>query len=219
MKYLSTILILFINISAFSQKQFVDYNYNPMTEKEFKELVNSKAAFEISAEEKNTRRLVRRNQYGIVNNVNAFYDVIDKNLEKKIKRFDYIIVFYNPGEDSCNTSGKKYTKNKAYYRRIKKYRETREQQLKDIIPNFKVLYINQVDAENIDSKLENYRDPERLFEKLFFKYHYPCSSIVVVAPDGRYASYLGESGQKTPYYLLMTLIKNEDNPIWISNEK
>jgi hypothetical protein len=84
------------------------------------------------------------------------------------------------------------------------------------VTNFKVLHINQSDADNIDPKLESHPDPLQIFQKLFFRFPFPCGSIIAIAPDGRYASYLGEYGANTPYYLLKTLLKNKDNKKWIS---
>ncbi len=35
-----------------------------------------------------------------------------------------------------------------------------------------------------------------MIERLFFKYHYPCSSFVVISKNGDYISYFGEFGMK-----------------------
>jgi hypothetical protein len=35
-------------------------------------------------------------------------------------------------------------------------------------------------------------DPDGLFEKQFFPFHYPCGSFVVISPKGKYRGILGE---------------------------
>ena len=37
-----------------------------------------------------------------------------------------------------------------------------------------------------------YKDPENIFERLFFKQHYPCGSFVVISKKGKFISYFGE---------------------------
>ncbi len=37
-----------------------------------------------------------------------------------------------------------------------------------------------------------YKDPYGTIERLFFKYHYPCSSFVVLSKEGEFISYFGE---------------------------
>ena len=37
-----------------------------------------------------------------------------------------------------------------------------------------------------------FKDPDEILRNEFFKYHYPCSSVVVIAPSGEFESLLGE---------------------------
>ena len=37
-----------------------------------------------------------------------------------------------------------------------------------------------------------FKDYYNLFEKIFFKIHYPCGSYVIIFPDNTFLSYFGE---------------------------
>ena len=195
-------------------KQYVNYNYDSISKNEFENKVKNKQAYEIPSKRKNTKRLVERTQYGIIQQKEAFYKKLNASLQREIELNDYLIVNYYPGKDNCNTSGIKYVKDDAYYERMKKRKLAENNILKNITPNFKRLLIYQKDVEKPDDQTSFAYDPDGLFEKMFFRYHYPCNSIVVIAPDGKYASYFGEHGSRTKYLLLKTLIKNENNPKW-----
>jgi len=195
-------------------KNYVDYNYDTLSKNEFENKIKNKRAFEIPSKRKNTKRLVERTQYGVIQQEKAFYKKLNASLSQEIKLNDYLIVKYYPGKDNCNTSGINYVKDDAYYEKKRKRKLAENKILKNIAPNFKRLLIYQKDAEKPDDQTSFAYDPDGLFEKMFFRHHYPCNSIVVIAPDGKYASYLGEHGSKTKYKLLITLIKNDNNPDW-----
>ena len=194
--------------------KYVNYNYDNISKSEFENKIKNKQAFEIPSNRKNTKRLVERTQYGIIQQQEAFYKKLKASLDREIKLKDYLIVNYYPGKDNCNTTGTKYVKDSVYYEKRRKRRLAENNILKNIAPNFKRFLIYQKDAEKPDDQKSFAYDPEGLFEKMFFRHHYPCYSIVVIAPDGKYASYFGEHGSRTKYLLLKTLIKNENNPKW-----
>ena len=50
--------------------------------------------------------------------------------------------------------------------------------------------------EKYEGLLDWHKDPDGITEKLFFNYHYPCSSFVVISPNGNYLSYFGEFGKE-----------------------
>jgi len=58
------------------------------------------------------------------------------------------------------------------------------------------LYKDNSGLEKYNKVIKWYKDPNELTEKLFFKHHYPCSSFVVIAPNGDFISYFGEFSQK-----------------------
>ena len=110
-------------------------------------------------------------------------------LNKKIDTTKPIVIIYYPGMDSCNLSGH-YDKDFAKIR--KDDFELRLNNLANVEP----IYIYK-DNKGLKDKYgyEKWnKDPENVVEQLFFRYHYPCQSFVVISKNGKYRSYFGEYG-------------------------
>ena len=54
-----------------------------------------------------------------------------------------------------------------------------------------------------------YKDPYHIIEKLFFKYHYPCSSFVVISKTGEFSSYFGEISKENVWEAAEKMTHNE----------
>ena len=114
------------------------------------------------------------------------YELQNKSSEK-LDDTKPVVIIYHPGKDACNSSGS------ATKETLKNWHKTLEdgvQQLKANAPIY--LYKEKEALEKYDGILNWHKDPDGLTEKLFFKYHYPCSSFVVISSDGEYISYFGE---------------------------
>lgn len=107
------------------------------------------------------------------------------NSENKIQENDIIIINYYPGLDECNKGdGNNFLREKYlnYSKEIKQIR------------NIKQFFFYK-DASNIKkygNKLVWYEDKHNLFEKLFFKIHYPCGSYLILYPNDTYVTFFGE---------------------------
>ena len=103
----------------------------------------------------------------------------------------YIIIIYYPGKDKCNGMERNSTWNifdRDYAKEINKLAEN-----------------NQFWIYKNDEKLKYYypeiinwkKDENQIFEKLFFKMHYPCFSSTVIDENGNFISNLGEFGKQS----------------------
>lgn len=105
--------------------------------------------------------------------------------EKKVLEKDIIVINYYPGSDNCNKKIGSAFLNSKYRNYTKKINN---------INNVKQFYIYK-EIDNIEKhqkKLKWLKDPNEIFEKLFFKIHYPCGSYLIIFPDKTYVSYYGE---------------------------
>jgi len=116
--------------------------------------------------------------------IKNYINNIEKN-DDKILENDIIVINYYPGLDYCNKSaGNEILINRfaSYTRRIKKIKNVKQFYFYKDIGNTK----------KYGKKLVWFKDYYNLFEKIFFKIHYPCGSYVIIFPDNTFLSYFGE---------------------------
>lgn len=126
--------------------------------------------------------------HGEISNRPRLESLLEREINNKIDSTKPIVIIYYPGKDPCNSSGSPRSKE-----RIKLIFDNLEIGLKQIAQT-RPIYISK-DYENMESYqgvLDWYKDPEGIIEKLFFKYHYPCLSFVVISKSGKFISYYGE---------------------------
>lgn len=119
-------------------------------------------------------------------------DNLEKITSVKIDGTKPIIIIYHPGKDPCNTSGSATAETmKVWFDELEKGTER--------IAKVKPIYIakNLKDLEERDKVLNWYEDTGRIIENLFFSYHYPCSSYVIIAESGKYHAIFGEFGKES----------------------
>ena len=68
------------------------------------------------------------------------------------------------------------------------------QQYINSIGSFTPIYLCRYleDVKEYNGKVLWHEDPSDIVKRMFFQYHYPCESFVVIAPSGAYISFLGE---------------------------
>ena len=148
-------------------------------------------------------KLVKRRNYGklssrtysaILNNINA--DTISKN--------DLLVITFYPGKDRCNDTGKipEMTTwdfiDKDFFAKItKKYDVNLFWTFKD---NDGLGYYHP-------NKIPWKKDKNNLIEKLFFKHHYPCFSVVAINKYGDYISFYAEFGKDVVLKMCKELTK------------
>jgi len=130
--------------------------------------------------------------------------LLSTTIGREIDPTKTITIIYYPGKDPCNSSGTA-TKNsrKIWYREL----ERKLRKITDTEP----IYIYK-DKEGIDKypdTMDWYKDPYQIIEKLFFKYHYPCSSFVVISKTGEFSSYFGEVSKENVWEAAEKMTDNE----------
>ncbi|MDR9400591.1 MAG: hypothetical protein RI558_04145 [Psychroflexus sp.] len=211
--HLVTILILFIFVGC-KPITYVDYKYDVMTKEAFSEKIDNKKAFEIPAKSKRTKRLIKRTQFGVIKEKEAFYKQLNHSLNKLISLDDYLIVDYYQTNSSCLPLEIYNTKDTLYLQKNPQSNLVDDALINQIVSNYKYISILPKNTDLKESPEDFSNDLDGLFQKMFFNYDYPCHSIVMIAPDGRFISYLGTHDLKTKYDLLITLVKNKNNQDW-----
>lgn len=120
--------------------------------------------------------------------------------QSEINENNYMVVNYFPGPDACNQSGNSIAYNsnlKSYQKRINK--------LKYVSQFF--VYKSNEGLDVIKEGLDWYKDENNLWQTHFFKHHYPCSSFVIVKPDGHFFLIKGEHNTRQVFIGLNELEK------------
>jgi len=115
---------------------------------------------------------------------------VEKCTQSKFPENNTIVIKFHPGPDRCNSGGQMATsKNyiKSFYRKFEKE-----------LGNIDNIYVAHI-AKTMKGLKQQQKiipwvlDIDGQVEELFFKYHYPCSSYVVINSNGFYRSFFGET--------------------------
>lgn len=189
-------LTLLISSNSFSQNQkikknhvkYFDINYKQVSKKEFNKIKKKNLLLSIQGDSIHHRLLSVRESRGAMDNRKIIDSLLGSITSKKIDAIKTIAIIYYPGKDPCNSSGTSTRiTTRDWYNKM-------EKGINDISEST-ILYIyKEIDGlyENNDGFKEWYKDADGLIGKLFFKYHYPCSSFVVISKKGEFISYFGE---------------------------
>ena len=191
MRKILTLIISGILINSCSSSQgdftYLDFNNNEISRSKFRQKRSTNQYLDIQIDSLNQKKLIERTKTGKLENFEAYRSLVSNKTSEKIDNTKPLVIIYHPGKDACNSSGS------ATKETLKNWYGTLEdgvQQLKANAPIY--LYKEKEALEKYDGILNWHKDPDGLTEKLFFKYHYPCSSFVVISSDGEYVSYFGE---------------------------
>ena len=199
-----TIIIFFTTICIKLQSQpiYLDQDDNPITEAQFVNIFNSQPG--ILAVKNDSldifKTVVRRQEKGTIDNfAEIFYHLKADHSNLEVNK--PIVIIYYPGKDPCNTSGSATKKTR------KKWFGELENKLQKIA-GIKPIYLYRVKdgTEKYDGILDYQKDKGNFIARQFFKFHYPCSSYVVIAPNGNYISYFGEFGKEGVWKSLQELV-------------
>lgn len=169
--------------SLFAQT-FFNESGKRITQADYEDKILNGPYFGIPSGESGDMKLVHRMPVGLTDS-KMIYEKL--GLQQEFQAGKPIIVIYYPGKDECNSTGSNdpaYLKNK--HKSLLKYAEKH-----DAVPPL-YFYKNPHGLEKYRGIHEWAADPDGLFEKLFFKYPYPCGSFVVISPNGNYRGILGE---------------------------
>ena len=191
MRKILTLIISAILINSCSSLQrdftYLDINNNEISKSKFRQKRSTNQYLDIQIDSLNQKKLIERTKTGKLENFEAYRSLVSNKTSVKLDNTKPLVIIYHPGKDACNSSGS------ATKETLKNWHKTLEdgvQQLKANAPIY--LYKEKEGLEKYDGVLNWHKDPDGLTEKLFFKYHYPCSSFVVISSDGEYVSYFGE---------------------------
>ncbi|HBO29407.1 MAG TPA: hypothetical protein DIV44_02265 [Leeuwenhoekiella sp.] len=191
MRKILTLIISGILINSCSSSQgdftYLDINNNEISKSKFRQKRSTNQYLDIQIDSLNQKKLIERTKTGKLENFEAYRSLVSNKTSVKLDNTKPLVIIYHPGKDACNSSGS------ATKETLKNWHKTLEdgvQQLKANAPIY--LYKEKEGLEKYDGVLNWHKDPDGLTEKLFFKYHYPCSSFVVISSDGEYISYFGE---------------------------
>lgn len=174
----------FLTIQSFSQT-YRDELGKRITREEFEQKITEGPYFGVPAENPQEKKLVYRMPFGMVD-AGVFYEKL--GLEDARKEGKSLIVVFYPGKDECNSTG--LGNNPATFQKnhqdVVKYAEKHQA----VSPVY--VYKNPHGLEKYQGIMEWIPDPEGVFEKQFFQFHYPCKSFVVITSTGQYRAILGE---------------------------
>ena len=167
--------------------RYFDQNSIEISKDEFDKKVLKRTHFEVPGDSATHKKLVARENRGTVKAIEKLHQIIAQDIPTEIDFSKPLVVVYYPGKDPCNASARSDAK---FIRSYYKIREDGVWQLAATKPIY--IYKENTGMEKYKNIVTWYQDPQGIFERLFFKHHYPCDSFVVIAPNGKYISYFGE---------------------------
>ena len=196
-KALLTIIIgiLFFSCSATkngkNKTKYFDENNVEISKSKFNQIRATNKLLEIPGDSINHKKLTLREKRGKINDRKSLELLLERAGNLELDSNKPIVIIYYPGKDPCNSTGSV----------LKESRRNWFGQLEDGINQIaqtKPIYIYKDNAglKKYDGVLTWHKDPEGIIERLFFEYHYPCSSFVVISKNGDYISYFGEFGKE-----------------------
>ncbi|SFI48181.1 hypothetical protein [Halpernia frigidisoli] len=177
-------LLFGLKLNAQKKEVYVDDNFSEISKKEF--LRNNDKMFYSWSD----------NQDSITYNIRVqriAEGKLDEVQLKKIKDFFNLqqnfnkkfTINYYQGIDDCN---KNSDQNEYVFSDLKEYIKKFE---KINSPLF-LVYADEKGLTNRLQKFEWIYDKAKIIEEIFFNFHYPCDSAIVISPDGNFVLFRGE---------------------------
>ena len=185
-KYYILFLTLFLCLKVSSQKKefYVDDNFNEISKREFLKK-NDKMSYSWSVDQDSTiyNIRVKRIAAGKLNEdqLNSVKKIL--NIQQNFNK--NITINYYQGLDGCN---KNSDQNDYVISDLKEYIK----KFKKINSSLFLVYSDEEGLRNRLQKFDWIYDKDRVIEDLFFNFHYPCDSAIVIFPDGDFVLFRGE---------------------------
>lgn len=189
-----TIFVVLFSATVYAQNQttfavkYFDENYQPITKSQFESKRSTRQFLAVQGDSIHHYVLTVREVHGVIENRNDLDSLLSKASNKKIDTTKPLVIVFYPRKDPCNSSGAASRKERKHW----------FDEMEDGIRRIKtsnVLYVYK-EEEGLFGRNDAYKnwikDPEQIVEGLFFRWHYPCSSFVVVSEKGDFISYFGE---------------------------
>ena len=171
--------------------KYFDENNIEISESEYYQILSTKDVLELPIDSANHKKLTLRENRGRIPDRASLESLLEKAIHRELDAEKPIVIIYHPCKDACNSGG---TATKESYRIWFNKLEAKVFKIAQAKPVY--IYKDNSGLENYEGVLTWYKDPESTIEKRFFKYHYPCSSFVVISKTGDYISYFGEFADK-----------------------
>ena len=173
------------------KKRYFDENNVEITKAKFNRIRSTNKLLDIPGDSMHHKKLTLREKRGKINERESLEILLEQGTNIDLDSNKPIVIIYHPGKDPCNSSG---TTDKEWI--INCYGQLEEglNQIAEVKPFY--IYKDNDGLQKYNGILNWNKDPEKTIESLFFEYHYPCSSFVVISKDGDYISYFGEFGYK-----------------------
>lgn len=200
MKKLLALILIIQYLSVFGQKIFKDENDKIISEEIYNNRKLIQGGFKACNDSLQICKIIiNRSEEGSVESEKILTD-LQNLLNIKLEKNQPTIITFHPGKDYCNSSGTSTATSQYLWHKEK-------EELLDKIKksNFLYVYKNNTNIKTI-KKLKWFKDPKNIVENTFFRYHYPCSSYVIIY-NNKYRSYFGEFSQTQVYNDLQEIIK------------
>jgi hypothetical protein len=179
-----SIFLVLISFQVISQTYFNEFGKRTTKQDDEEKILNG-PYFGIPGEEAGAMKLIHRMPTGLVDSQRIYQKL---GLEDEFRAGKPLIVIYYPGKDECNSTGLGNTP-ESLRKNVKSVARYAEKH-KAVTPLY--IYKNPHGLEKYQGIQQWGADPDGLFEKQFFPFHYPCGSFVVISPKGKYRGILGE---------------------------
>jgi hypothetical protein len=200
MKLLLLILALLFPILIFSQTKYFDTNDKEISKSQFLNLPIKNGELKVYNDSLKIGKIIsQRNERGVLDS-NKFYELINQNLKIKLKENNPTVVIFYTGKDSCNSSGRATPNSNHQW-----FNELMDKSNEVTSTNYIFIYKSKKGLKYTKEDIW-YKDPKGLIELSFFKYHYPCSSYVIIY-DSKYISHFGEFDKENVLENLKNIIK------------
>ena len=177
--------------TAKDKTRYFDENNVEISKSKFNRIRSTNKLLDITGDSVNHKKLTLREKRGKINDRKSLELLLEKATDRELDSDKPIVIIYYPGKDRCNSSGTTNTEwIKSWYGQL----EDGLNQVAQVKPLY--IFKDNDGLEKYNGILNWKKDPEKTIERLFFEYHYPCSSFVVISKNGDYISYFGEFGKE-----------------------
>ena len=150
------------------------------------------------------KAVTERSSKGKINNFSEIASKLIHRHHLSIDTTKPMVIIYHPGKDVCNSSSSATLSwRKQWFEDL----ESKVAKIAKVKPIY--LYRRKEGTEKNSAFLTYYKDPENIVENTFFQFHYPCSSYVIINPDGRYIAYYSEWPKEFLWKNLQELINEK----------
>jgi hypothetical protein len=210
MKQIILISTLILSFNFFGQVEkskpvYIDQYDHEVSKEYFEKMKTNPGLMAVHNDSLNVFKLItqyQRKSTGKIDDSQYLIDELVLKLNIAADSTKPILLIYYPGKDRCNSTGSAtHATRKQWYYELEKGTKK--------IAGIKPIYVykNSEGLEKYDGIMEWQKDPNSIIENYFFKYHYPCSSYVIITPERNFIAIYGEFGKESVFKNLKEISK------------